>query len=70
MVDETLNLRQFRKRQQRRRAEEQAAQNRVTFGRGKVEKSLAEARRKLDAARLEGHRLNPASTPRRDETPD
>lgn len=58
MVNETLNLRLFRKRKQRHLADEQATRNRVKSGLGKGEKTLAQASRRLEAARLEGHRLD------------
>jgi len=40
---EILNLRQFRKKQARSDKEKQAEQNRISFGRTKVEKQLTKA---------------------------
>jgi hypothetical protein len=40
---EILNLRQFRKKQVRSEKEKQAEQNRISFGRTKVEKQLTKA---------------------------
>jgi hypothetical protein len=59
---EIINLRQARKRKARSDKEAKAAENRVTFGRTKEERRLAEAERDLAARRLEGHK--------RDETPE
>ena len=52
-----VNLRQARKRKARAGKEAQAEANRVAFGRTKEERLLGEARKDLDARRLEGHRL-------------
>ncbi|HEX2553689.1 MAG TPA: DUF4169 family protein [Microvirga sp.] len=52
-----VNLRQARKRKQRAEKESQAEANRAAFGRAKVDRLLSEARKDLDARRLEGHRL-------------
>ncbi len=43
MSAEILNLRQFRKKQVRSEKEKQAEQNRISFGRTKVEKQLTKA---------------------------
>ncbi|KQV28287.1 hypothetical protein ASC97_08120 [Rhizobium sp. Root1203] len=43
MSAEILNLRQFRKKQARSDKEKQAEQNRISFGRTKVEKQLTKA---------------------------
>ncbi len=52
-----VNLRQARKRKARADKEAQAQANRVAFGRTKEERRLGEARKDLEARRLEGHRL-------------
>jgi hypothetical protein len=57
---EIVNLRRARKAKARSEAEAQAAQNRVEFGRTKAERKLTEAEKALQAARLEGHRLDGA----------
>jgi hypothetical protein len=59
MSGDVVNLRQFRKRKARMQAEREAADNRVKFGRKKSEKQLTESERARNAARLEGHRLDP-----------
>ncbi len=59
---EIINLRQARKRKARSDKEAKAAENRVTFGRTKEERRLAEAEKDLAVRRLEGHK--------RDETPE
>jgi hypothetical protein len=51
-----LNLRRARKRKHRAEKEAQAAQNRLTFGRTKAERTLAEARQDLADRRLDAHR--------------
>ncbi|MBP2558663.1 hypothetical protein J2T08_003746 [Neorhizobium galegae] len=58
MSAEIVNLRQFRKARERLEKEKEAEQNRLTFGRTKVEKSLTKARndkaeKELDQSRLE-----------------
>ncbi|HEV7338585.1 MAG TPA: DUF4169 family protein [Bosea sp. (in: a-proteobacteria)] len=57
---EIVNLRRARKAKARSEAEAQAAQNRIEFGRTKAERKLTEAEKALQAARLEGHRLDAA----------
>lgn len=58
MSGNVVNIRQFRKTKQRVEKERQAEQNRLTFGRTKVEKTLtsalnAKAERALDQGRIE-----------------
>ena len=58
MSAEIVNLRQFRKARERLEKEKEAEQNRLTFGRTKVEKSLTKARndkaeKELDQGHLE-----------------
>ncbi len=57
---EIVNLRRARKAKARSEAEAQAAQNRIAFGRTKAERKLTEAEKALQAARLDGHRLDAA----------
>ena len=69
MAAEVVNLRQFRKRQARSEKEKKAEQNRVSFGRGKGEKTLTralneKAMKTLDQGRLEQPRsLTPDENP-------
>ncbi|AWN41891.1 DUF4169 family protein [Methylobacterium durans] len=56
-MGEIINLRQARKSRARAAKAEEAAQNRVLFGRPKTAKTLAEARKSLERDRHEGHRL-------------
>jgi hypothetical protein len=58
MSGNVVNIRQFRKTKQRVEKERQAEQNRLTFGRTKVEKTLTgalndRAERALDQGRIE-----------------
>lgn len=58
MSGDVVNLRQFRKQKARSEKERQAEQNRITFGRTKVEKTLTQAlndkaERALDQGRIE-----------------
>lgn len=53
---EIINLRTRRKAKLRREGQEQAAQNRLHFGRSKAEKQLTQAENRLEQTRLEGHR--------------
>ena len=52
-----INLRQARKAKARVQKAAEAAGNRVAFGAPKKAKTLAEARRSIEVARHEGHRL-------------
>ncbi|MEW6257671.1 MAG: DUF4169 family protein [Pseudomonadota bacterium] len=61
-VGEIVNLRRVRKSVVRREAEAQAAENRVKFGRTKAEKATADAERKAQAHRLDGHVLTKRET--------
>ena len=64
MAGDVVNLRQFRKQKTRARDETAAEQNRITFGRTKVEKALNEtSERRLDQGRLE----TPAKGERQDK---
>ena len=56
-MGELVNLRRARKDRDRRRREDEAAENRVKFGRSKAEKLTAKAQDALEARRLDGHRL-------------
>lgn len=58
MAADVVNLKQFKKQKARAEKEKQAEQNRVSFGRTKVEKKLTEAlnmkaHKELDAKKLE-----------------
>ena len=57
MSGDVVNLRQFRKQKARSDKESRAAQNRITFGRTKAEKSLTEARNAKAEAQLDQGRL-------------
>lgn len=56
-MGEIVNLRQWRKAREQEQKKAVAAANRATFGRTKPAKSVAEARKRAEAARHEGHRL-------------
>lgn len=70
MTGKIVNLRQERKRRERKQAEGEAADNRRRFGRTKAEKAAdaaADAERRKSSARLEGHRLgDEAAAPEED----
>ncbi|MCA1867456.1 DUF4169 family protein [Agrobacterium genomosp. 3] len=58
MAADIVNLRQFRKQKARNEKEKQAEQNRLSFGRSKIEKNLTsalneKAEKALDQGRLE-----------------
>ena len=61
---EIVNLRQARKQKARTDAEKMAAQNRITLGRTKAERSLTQAERDKAARHIDGHRLS------RDDEPE
>jgi hypothetical protein len=54
---EIVNLRSFRKQKARAEAGKAAEQNRVSFGRSKAERRLADAERDKAGRQLDGHRL-------------
>jgi hypothetical protein len=66
-MGELVNLRRVRKDRNRRRREDEAAENRAKFGRSKAEKLTGKAQDELDARRLDGHRLGSSIDP---ELPD
>ena len=55
-MSEIVNLKRARKGKARAAAEAEAAQNRLTHGRSKVEKELAKAEHKNAQRRLDGHK--------------
>ena len=60
---EIINLPQARKNKARADKEVRAEQNRLSFGRTKVEKTLTKAEQDLAKSRLEGHKRDPDETP-------
>lgn len=68
MAGDVVNLRQFRKQKTRARDEKAAEQNRITFGRTKVEKTLTKALNETSERRLDQGRLEtPAKGDRQDK---
>jgi hypothetical protein len=65
-MGDLVNLRRARKDRDRRRREDEAAENRAKFGRGKVEKLTAKAQDALEVRRLDGHRLDSPMEPKPD----
>lgn len=61
-MGEVVNLRTRRKARLRSRAAEQAASNRVRFGRTRDERRLAKAVEERSARRLDGHRIESGET--------
>lgn len=55
---EIVNLRRARKARDRAAREAEAEANRVAFGRPKAERLRGTAQKRLDEARLSGHRLD------------
>lgn len=70
MTGDLVNLRQFRKRQQRAEKEKQAEQNRISFGRTKVEKSLTQALNDRADRRLDQGRIEPLAKDEGDDGKD
>ena len=62
-MGDIINLRLARKQSDRRARGETAQQNRIAFGRTKVERQHAEAQAKLDRDKLDGHRLTGDKAP-------
>ena len=61
MMGETVNLRQWKKRQARAGAQAAAAQNRAAYGVAKPLRQKIEAESAKSAALLDGKRLDPKS---------
>jgi len=59
-MSQIINLNKVRKAKARAAAQQQAAANRVLHGRTKLEKQLQRETNKAAAAKLDGHRLEPA----------
>ncbi len=64
MPADVVNLRQARKRRDRLAAEAKAGENRIRFGRGKLERERSEKVSVIEARRLDGHKR---ITPERDD---
>ncbi|TCT02490.1 uncharacterized protein DUF4169 [Aquabacter spiritensis] len=56
-MGEIVNLRRVRKAKARGKAEDQAAQNRIAFGRTKAERAAQDLERQQRTRRLDGHLL-------------
>jgi len=57
-MKDPINLNRVRKAQARADKQKQAGENRIRFGRTRVEKSLADAKAEKAAKELDNHRLN------------
>lgn len=57
MAAEIVNLKQYKKQKARADKEKQAEQNRITFGRTKADKKLADARNEKALKDLEAKKL-------------
>jgi hypothetical protein len=62
-MGDVVNLKRFRKQQQRAEEGAVAAANRARFGRPKAEKDLTKAQAQKEADRLDGHRLPDGESP-------
>jgi hypothetical protein len=56
---DVINLRLARKSKARAEAEKQAEENRLKFGRSKIEKKLSAAKKNLADKSLDGHKRDP-----------
>lgn len=61
-MGEVINLRLVRKARDKAEKAARAAENRIVFGRPKAAKTLAEKRKAIEAARIDGHRLDEPGT--------
>lgn len=57
MAAEIVNLKQFKKQKDRADKEKQAEQNRISFGRSKVEKNLTDTRNEKEQKALDAKKL-------------
>jgi hypothetical protein len=62
-MGDLVNLRRARKDRDRRQHEDEAANNRAKFGRGKVEKLTAKAQDEIETRRLDGHLIESPAGP-------
>lgn len=60
MCADIINLRHVKKLRARMEKEQQAEQNRLTFGRSKSEKTRTQSRNAQEQARLDGHKRTPS----------
>jgi hypothetical protein len=60
---EIINLRQARKQKARAEKEARANENRIAFGRTKVEKNLRQAEEDLAKSRLDSHKRDDSEKP-------
>ncbi len=60
---EIINLRQARKQKARAEEEARANENRIAFGRTKVEKNLRQAEEDLAKSRLDSHKRDDSEKP-------
>lgn len=57
MTADIVNLRKARKARDRAEKDAKASENRIRFGRSKADRQAGDAQSRLEAVRLEGHRL-------------
>ena len=72
-MGDVVNLRRARKARDRAAASEQAAENRIRFGRTRTERERTAAQEALEASRFDGHRLAaeaPDTRPHNAKDPD
>jgi hypothetical protein len=61
---EIVNLRRHRKRKERDRKSQAAAENRTRFGRTKAERAQESASHEQEERKLDGHRRSPEDDPK------
>ena len=66
-MGEIVNLRNARKARTRREAEQDAARNRVAFGRTKAERQLTERELKMAEEKIDAHKRVEADSDAQDE---
>lgn len=62
-MGDVINLREARKKRERRDKDAKAAVNRIAFGRSKAEKALTEAEEAMKRRLLDGKQLDDPDTP-------
>jgi len=62
-MGDVVNLNKYRKKKAREGKEKASPQRRVKHGLSNAERSLLEKKRELENKRIDGHKLEPESTP-------
>jgi hypothetical protein len=62
-MGDVVNLNKYRKKKERESKEKASQQRRVKHGLSNSERSLLDKKRELENKRIDGHKMDPESTP-------